>query len=55
MTTARDIMHAGATCVGEHETLTAAAQHMRDLGVGALPMRRRRPPTRNDHGPRHRQ
>ena len=38
MTTARDIMHAGATCVGEHETLTAAAQHMRDLGVGALPI-----------------
>ena len=36
MTTARDIMHTGATCVGEHETLTAAAQHMRDLGVGAL-------------------
>jgi CBS domain-containing protein len=31
-------MHAGATCVGEHETLTAAAQHMRDLGVGALPI-----------------
>ena len=38
MTTARDIMHAGATCVGEHETLTAAAQHMRDMGVGALPI-----------------
>ena len=38
MTIARDIMHAGATCVGEHETLTAAAQHMRDLGVGALPI-----------------
>ena len=38
MTTARDIMHAGATCVGEHESLTAAAEHMRDLGVGALPI-----------------
>jgi len=38
MTTAREIMHSGATCVGEHETLTAAAQHMRDLGVGALPI-----------------
>jgi CBS domain-containing protein len=38
MTTARDIMHVGATCVGEHETLIAAAQHMRDLGVGALPI-----------------
>jgi CBS domain-containing protein len=38
MTTARNIMHAGATCIGEHETLTTAAQHMRDLGVGALPI-----------------
>ena len=38
MTTAREIMHAGATCVGEHETLTTAAEHMRDLGVGALPI-----------------
>lgn len=38
MTTAHDIMHAGATCVHEHETLTAAARHMRDLGVGALPI-----------------
>ncbi len=38
MITARDIMHTGATCVGEHETLTAAAQHMRELGVGALPI-----------------
>ena len=38
MTTARDIMHAGATCVGQHETLIAAAQHMDELGVGALPI-----------------
>ena len=38
MTTARDIMHEGATCVGERETLTQAAQQMRDLGVGALPI-----------------
>jgi CBS domain-containing protein len=38
MTTAKDIMHTGVTCIGEHETLTAAAQHMRDLGVGALPI-----------------
>jgi CBS domain-containing protein len=38
MSTAREIMHAGATCVGEHETLSAAAQHMRELGVGALPI-----------------
>ncbi|MCX2929843.1 CBS domain-containing protein [Mycobacterium sp. CVI_P3] len=38
MTTAGEIMHAGATCIGEHESLTAAAQRMRDLGVGALPI-----------------
>src|SRR5579862_5716868 len=31
MTTARDIMHAGVTCIGEHETLQHAAQQMRDL------------------------
>jgi len=38
MTTARDVMHAGATCIGEHESLGSAARHMRDLGVGALPI-----------------
>lgn len=38
MTIARDIMHVGTTCVGEHETLTAAARHMAELGVGALPI-----------------
>ena len=38
MTTARDIMHAGAECIGEHETLQYAAQRMRDLDVGALPI-----------------
>jgi CBS domain-containing protein len=38
MTTARDIMHAGAECIGEHETLQHAAQRMRDLDVGALPI-----------------
>lgn len=38
MTTARDIMNAGVTCVGEHETLTAAAQHMREHNIGALPI-----------------
>ncbi len=37
MTTARDFMPR-ATCVGEHETLTAAAQHIGELGVGALPI-----------------
>jgi CBS domain-containing protein len=39
MATARDIMTAGVTCIGEHETLAVAAQHMRDLDVGALPIR----------------
>jgi CBS domain-containing protein len=38
MTTARDIMHAGAECVGESQTLQHAARQMRDLGVGALPI-----------------
>ena len=38
MTTARDIMHAGAQCVGEHESLQRAAQLMKDLDVGALPI-----------------
>ena len=38
MTAARDIMHAGAECIGEHETLAQAARRMRDLGVGALPV-----------------
>jgi CBS domain-containing protein len=38
MTTAREIMHSGAECIGEHDTLQYAAQRMRDLGVGALPV-----------------
>jgi CBS domain-containing protein len=38
MTTARDIMHAGAECVGEGQTLQHAATQMRDLDVGALPI-----------------
>ncbi len=38
MTTAQDIMHTGAECIGEHESLHKAAQRMRDLGVGALPI-----------------
>ena len=38
MTTARDIMHAGATCIGQHESLKRAAQLMRDLDVGSLPI-----------------
>ena len=38
MTTARDIMHAGVTCIGEDESVTVAARRMRDLGVGSLPI-----------------
>ncbi|MBB2910851.1 CBS domain-containing protein [Streptosporangium becharense] len=36
--TARDVMHQGAECIGEHDTLRMAAQMMRDMGVGALPI-----------------
>ncbi|WP_431682306.1 CBS domain-containing protein [Kitasatospora sp. KL5] len=38
MTTAREIMHPGAECVGEFETLADAARIMKDRGVGALPI-----------------
>lgn len=38
MTTARDIMHPGAQCIGEDESLHRAAQLMRDLEVGSLPV-----------------
>ena len=38
MTTARDIMNAGATCVGEDQSLMQAAQMMRDMNVGSLPI-----------------
>lgn len=38
MTTAREIMTAGAACVGENETLEAAARKMKDLDVGQLPV-----------------
>ncbi|WP_238015353.1 CBS domain-containing protein [Dactylosporangium sp. AC04546] len=35
---ARDIMHPGAECVDEDETVASAARKMRDLGVGSLPI-----------------
>lgn len=38
MAFARDIMHLGADCVSENETLGAAARKMRDLHVGSLPI-----------------
>ncbi|MFB4264427.1 CBS domain-containing protein [Nonomuraea sp. GTA35] len=36
--TARDVMSAGAECIGAHETLDRAAQMMRNNDVGALPV-----------------
>ena len=38
MATAREIMTGGAECVGENETLEAAARKMKDLDVGSLPI-----------------
>ncbi|MFF9061442.1 CBS domain-containing protein [Streptomyces sp. NPDC101213] len=38
MTTAGQIMHRGAQWIPAHETLERAAQLMRDLNVGALPV-----------------
>ncbi len=38
MTTARDIMHRDAVCIGEHDTLETAARRMRELDIGALPI-----------------
>ncbi|WP_432842197.1 CBS domain-containing protein [Dactylosporangium sp. CA-092794] len=35
---AKDIMHRGAECVDENETVTTAARKMRELGVGSLPI-----------------
>jgi len=31
-------MHVGVTCIGEHETVQHAAEQMRDLDVGSLPV-----------------
>ncbi|MEV5974820.1 CBS domain-containing protein [Streptomyces sp. NPDC051921] len=38
MKTAKDIMHPGAQWIPAHETLDRAAQMMRNLNVGALPI-----------------
>lgn len=38
MTTARDIMSGGAECAQITDTVQQAAQKMKDLGVGALPI-----------------
>jgi CBS domain-containing protein len=38
MATAREIMTAGTECIGEDESVQAAAEKMTRLGVGALPI-----------------
>ncbi|MEV4321864.1 CBS domain-containing protein [Microbispora rosea] len=38
MKTAGQVMHEGAECIGEHESLRRAAEMMRDMSVGALPI-----------------
>lgn len=38
MATAREIMTGGAECIGEKETLEAAARKMKELDVGSLPI-----------------
>lgn len=38
MTTARELMSEGADCVRSSDTLTTAAQRMRELGVGSMPI-----------------
>jgi CBS domain-containing protein len=38
MTKARSVMHFGVQCIGENENLLTAAQMMRDLSVGSLPV-----------------
>jgi CBS domain-containing protein len=38
MTKARDVMHRGAQCINENESLLTAAILMRDLDVGSLPI-----------------
>lgn len=35
---ARELMHTGVECVGEHDTLQHAARRMRDLDVGCMPI-----------------
>ena len=38
MPTAREVMHAGVTWVGENQPLAEAAEMMRDLHIGAVPV-----------------
>jgi CBS domain-containing protein len=38
MSKVRDVMHMGADCIGENGTLSRAAEMMRDMHVGSLPI-----------------
>jgi CBS domain-containing protein len=38
MAKARDMMHPGAECIGENETLAQAARRMRDMNIGSMPI-----------------
>jgi len=38
MSKAGEIMHRGAECIGENDTLETAARRMREMHVGALPI-----------------
>lgn len=38
MTSARDVMSVGTQCIREDQTVAEAAQMMRDMGVGSLPI-----------------
>jgi CBS domain-containing protein len=38
MTTARDIMTPDVTCIGDQDSVLAAARKMAELGVGSLPI-----------------
>jgi len=38
MANAGDIMHQGAECIGQNQTLADAARKMRDLHVGSMPI-----------------
>ena len=38
MPTAREVMHAGVTCVKENQMVADAAKMMRDLHIGAVPV-----------------
>jgi CBS domain-containing protein len=36
--TARDVMTGGVECIGENDTITAAAKRLKELDVGAMPI-----------------